>query len=128
MVLNLAFFSIFLTFCWLFEFIVVNEEILLMLCFLAFVFNLYISFKQAIFDGLNQKSVTLRVELLESLRSQDSSILARLNSTGSGSEKVAIGSRLYQAVLLSGFIVKALEKKMFAISGLFGVLNSLYIL
>jgi hypothetical protein len=128
MVLNLAFFSIFLTFCWLFEFIVVNEEILLMLCFLAFVFNLYISFKQAIFDGLNQKSVTLRVELLESLRSQDSAILARLNSTGSGSEKVAIGSRLYLAVLLSGFVVKSLEKKMFAVSGLFSILNSLYIL
>lgn len=126
LMLNLVIFTIFLTFCWLFEFIVVNEEILLMLCFLAFVFNLYINFKQTIFDGLNQKSVTLRAELLESLQSQDSSILMRLNSTGSGGEKVSIGSRLYLAVLLSGFMVQALEKKVFAVSGLSGALNSLY--
>jgi hypothetical protein len=54
-----------------------------MLCFLAFVFNLYITFKQAIFDGLNQKSITLKSELLDSLRTQDSAITARLSSTGS---------------------------------------------
>jgi hypothetical protein len=54
-----------------------------MLCFLAFVFNLYITFKQSIYDGLNQKSITLKAELLESLRVQDSSILERLSSTAS---------------------------------------------
>jgi hypothetical protein len=53
-----------------------------MLCFLSFVFNLYITYKQSIYDSLNQKSVTLKEELLESLRAQDSAILTHLSSAG----------------------------------------------
>jgi hypothetical protein len=53
-----------------------------MLCFLSFVFNLYITYKQSIYDSLNQKSITLKEELLESLRVQDSAILSHLSSTG----------------------------------------------
>lgn len=126
--LNLAIFSIFLTFCWLFEIIVVNEEVLLMLCFLAFVFNLYITFKQSIYDGLNQKSITLKAELLESLRVQDSSILERLSSAGSWSDKVSVGHRLSSAALANGFTLQFLEKRAFFVAALVDALNSLYML
>lgn len=126
--LNLTIFSIFITFCWLFEIIVVNEEVLLMLCFLAFVFNLYITYKQSIYDGLNQKSVTLKEELLESLRAQDSAILTRLSSTGSWSDKVSAGFRLSSSALFASFTYQLLEKRAFLVAALVDALNSLYIL
>ena len=126
--LNLTIFSIFLTICWLFEIIVVNEEVLLMLCFLAFVFNLYITYKQSIYDGLNQKSVTLKEELLESLRAQDSAILTRLSSTGSWSDKVTAGFRLSSSALFASFTYQLLEKRAFFVAALMDALNSLYIL
>jgi hypothetical protein len=126
--LNLIIFSVFLTICWLFEIIVVNEEVLLMLCFLAFVFNLYITYKQSIYDGLNQKSVTLKEELLESLRSQDSAILTRLSSTGSWSDKVTAGFRLSSSALFASFTYQLLEKRAFFVAALMDALNSLYIL
>jgi cbb3-type cytochrome oxidase subunit 3 len=126
--LNLTIFTIFLTICWLCEIIVVNEEVLLMLCFLAFVFNLYITYKQSIYDGLNQKSVTLKEELLESLRAQDSAILTRLSSTGSWSEKVSAGFRLSSSALFASFTFQLLEKRAFLVAALVDALNSLYIL
>jgi hypothetical protein len=126
--LNLIIFSVFLTICWLFEIIVVNEEVLLMLCFLAFVFNLYITYKQSIYDGLNQKSVTLKEELLESLRTQDSAILTRLSSTGSWSDKVSAGFRLSSSALFASFTYQILEKRAFLVAALVDALNSLYIL
>ena len=126
--LNLIIFSVFLTICWLFEIIVVNEEVLLMLCFLAFVFNLYITYKQSIYDGLNQKSVTLKEELLESLRAQDSAILTRLNTTGSWSDKVSAGFRLSSSALFASFTYQILEKRAFLVAALVDALNSLYIL
>jgi hypothetical protein len=126
--LNLTIFTIFLTICWLCEIIVVNEEVLLMLCFLAFVFNLYITYKQSIYDGLNQKSVTLKEELLESLRAQDSAILTRLSSTGSWSDKVSAGFRLSSSALFASFTYQLLEKRAFLIAALVDALNSLYIL
>jgi hypothetical protein len=126
--LNLIIFTIFLTICWLCEIIVVNEEVLLMLCFLAFVFNLYITYKQSIYDGLNQKSVTLKEELLESLRAQDSAILTRLSSTGSWSEKVSAGFRLSSSALFASFTFQLLEKRAFLVAALVDALNSLYIL
>lgn len=126
--LNLTIFTVFLTVCWLLEFIVVNEEILLMLCFLAFVFNLYITYKQSIYDGLNQKSVTLKEELLESLRAQDSAILTRLSSTGSWSDKVTAGFRLSSSALFASFTFQLLEKRAFFVAALMDALNSLYIL
>jgi hypothetical protein len=126
--LNLTIFSIFITFCWLFEIIVVNEEVLLMLCFLAFVFNLYITYKQSIYDGLNQKSVTLKEELLESLRAQDSAILTRLSSTGSWSDKVSAGFRLSSSAFFASFTYQLLEKRAFLVAALVDALNSLYIL
>jgi hypothetical protein len=126
--LNLIIFSVFLTICWLFEIIVVNEEVLLMLCFLAFVFNLYITYKQSIYDGLNQKSVTLKEELLESLRTQDSAILTRLNTTGSWSDKVSAGFRLSSSALFASFTYQILEKRAFLVAALVDALNSLYIL
>ena len=126
--LNLIIFSVFLTICWLFEIIVVNEEVLLMLCFLAFVFNLYITYKQSIYDGLNQKSVTLKEELLESLRAQDSAILTRLSSTGSWSDKVSAGFRLSSSALFASFTYQILEKRAFLVAALVDALNSLYIL
>jgi len=124
--LNLIIFSVFLTICWLFEIIVVNEEVLLMLCFLAFVFNLYITYKQSIYDGLNQKSVTLKEELLESLRTQDSAILTRLNTTGSWSDKVSAGFRLSSSALFASFTYQILEKRAFLVAALVDALNSLY--
>ena len=126
--LNLTIFTIFLTVCWLLELIVVNEEVLLMLCFLAFVFNLYITYKQSIYDGLNQKSVTLKEELLESLRAQDSAILTRLSSTGSWSDKVTAGFRLSSSALFASFTYQLLEKRAFFVAALMDALNSLYIL
>jgi hypothetical protein len=126
--LNLIIFSVFLTICWLFEIIVVNEEVLLMLCFLAFVFNLYITYKQSIYDGLNQKSVTVKEELLESLRAQDSAILTRLSSTGSWSDKVSAGFRLSSSALFASFTYQLLEKRAFFVAALVDALNSLYIL
>jgi hypothetical protein len=126
--LNLIIFTIFLTVCWLLELIVVNEEVLLMLCFLAFVFNLYITYKQSIYDGLNQKSVTLKEELLESLRAQDSAILTRLSSTGSWSDKVTAGFRLSSSALFASFTYQLLEKRAFFVAALMDALNSLYIL
>jgi hypothetical protein len=126
--LNLIIFTIFLTVCWLLELIVVNEEVLLMLCFLAFVFNLYITYKQSIYDGLNQKSVTLKEELLESLRAQDSAILTRLSSTGSWSDKVTAGFRLSSSALSASFTYQLLEKRAFFVAALMDALNSLYIL
>ena len=126
--LNLIIFSVFLTICWLFEIIVVNEEVLLMLCFLAFVFNLYITYKQSIYDGLNQKSVTVKEELLESLRAQDSAILIRLRSTGSWSDKVSVGFRLSSSALFASFTYQLLEKRAFLVAALVDALNSLYIL
>jgi hypothetical protein len=126
--LNLIIFSVFLTICWLFEIIVVNEEVLLMLCFLAFVFNLYITYKQSIYDGLNQKSVTVKEELLESLRAQDSAILIRLRSTGSWSDKVSAGFRLSSSALFASFTYQLLEKRAFLVAALVDALNSLYIL
>jgi hypothetical protein len=126
--LNLILFTIFLTVCWLLELIVVNEEVLLMLCFLAFVFNLYITYKQSIYDGLNQKSVTLKEELLESLRAQDSAILTRLSSTGSWSDKVTAGFRLSSSALFASFTYQLLEKRAFFVAALMDALNSLYIL
>jgi hypothetical protein len=126
--LNLIIFSVFLTICWLFEIILVNEEVLLMLCFLAFVFNLYITYKQSIYDGLNQKSVTLKEELLESLRAQDSAILTRLSSTGSWSDKVTAGFRLSSSALFASFTYQLLEKRAFFVAALMDALNSLYIL
>jgi cbb3-type cytochrome oxidase subunit 3 len=126
--LNLTIFTIFLTVCWLLELIVVNEEVLLMLCFLAFVFNLYITYKQSIYDGLNQKSVTLKEELLESLRAQDSAILTRLSSTGSWSDKVTAGFRLSSSALFASFTYQILEKRAFLVAALVDALNSLYIL
>lgn len=126
--LNLTIFTIFLTICWLLELIVVNEEVLLMLCFLAFVFNLYITYKQSIYDGLNQKSVTLKEELLESLRAQDSAILTRLSSTGSWSDKVTAGFRLSSSALFASFTYQLLEKRAFFVAALVDALNSLYIL
>jgi hypothetical protein len=126
--LNLTIFTIFLTICWLLELIVVNEEVLLMLCFLAFVFNLYITYKQSIYDGLNQKSVTLKEELLESLRAQDSAILTRLSSTGSWSDKVTAGFRLSSSALFASFTYQLLEKRAFFVAALMDALNSLYIL
>jgi hypothetical protein len=125
--LNLIIFTVFITICWLCEIIVVNEEILLMLCFLAFVFNLYITFKQAIFDGLNQKSITLKSELLDSLRTQDSAITARLSSTGSWTEKVTIGSLLSSSTLLNGFALQMSEKRALLVVALIDALNSLYV-
>lgn len=125
--LNLIIFTVFITICWLCEIIVVNEEILLMLCFLAFVFNLYITFKQAIFDGLNQKSITLKSELLDSLRTQDSAITARLSSTGSWTEKVTIGSLLSSSTLLNGFALQMSEKRALLVAALIDALNSLYV-
>jgi hypothetical protein len=126
--LNLILFTIFITVCWLLELIVVNEEVLLMLCFLAFVFNLYITYKQSIYDGLNQKSVTLKEELLESLRAQDSAILTRLSSTGSWSDKVTAGFRLSSSALFASFNYQLLEKRAFFVAALMDALNSLYIL
>jgi len=126
--LNLIIFSIFITICWLFEIIVVNEEVLLMLCFLAFVFNLYITYKQSIYDSLNQKSVTVKEELLESLRAQDSAILTRLSSTGSWSDKVSAGFRLSSSALFASFTYQLLEKRAFLVAALVDSLNSLYIL
>jgi hypothetical protein len=126
--LNLTIFTIFLTVCWLLELIVVNEEVLLMLCFLAFVFNLYITYKQSIYDGLNQKSVTLKEELLESLRAQDSAILTRLSSTGSWTDKVTAGFRLSSSALFASFTYQLLEKRAFFVAALVDALNSLYIL
>jgi hypothetical protein len=126
--LNLTIFTIFLTICWLCEIIVINEEILLMLCFLSFVFNLYITYKQSIYDGLNQKSVTLKEELLESLRAQDSAILTRLSSTGSWSDKVSAGFRLSSSALFASFTFQLLEKRAFLVAALVDALNSLYIL
>jgi cbb3-type cytochrome oxidase subunit 3 len=125
--LNLIIFTVFITICWLCEIIVVNEEILLMLCFLAFVFNLYITFKQAIFDGLNQKSITLKSELLDSLRTQDSAITARLSSTGSWTEKVTVGSLLSSSTLLNGFALQMAEKRALLVAALIDALNSLYV-
>jgi cbb3-type cytochrome oxidase subunit 3 len=125
--LNLIIFTVFITICWLCEIIVVNEEILLMLCFLAFVFNLYITFKQAIFDGLNQKSITLKSELLDSLRTQDSAITARLSSTGSWTEKVTVGSLLSSSTLLNGFALQMAEKRALLAAALIDALNSLYV-
>jgi hypothetical protein len=125
--LNLIIFTVFITICWLCEIIVVNEEILLLLCFLAFVFNLYITFKQAIFDGLNQKSITLKSELLDSLRTQDSAITARLSSTGSWTEKVTIGSLLSSSTLLNGFALQMAEKRALLVAALIDALNSLYV-
>jgi cbb3-type cytochrome oxidase subunit 3 len=125
--LNLIIFTVFITICWLCEIIVVNEEILLMLCFLAFVFNLYITFKQAIFDGLNQKSITLKSELLDSLRTQDSAITARLSSTGSWTEKVTVGSLLSSSTLLNGFALQTAEKRALLVAALIDALNSLYV-
>jgi cbb3-type cytochrome oxidase subunit 3 len=125
--LNLIIFTVFITICWLCEIIVVNEEILLMLCFLAFVFNLYITFKQAIFDGLNQKSITLKSELLDSLRTQDSAITARLSSTGSWTEKVTVGSLLSSSTLLNGFALQMAEKRALLVATLIDALNSLYV-
>lgn len=126
--LNLIIFSIFITICWLFEIIVVNEEVLLMLCFLAFVFNLYITYKQSIYDSLNQKSVTVKEELLESLRAQDFAILTRLSSTGSWSDKVSAGFRLSSSALFASFTYQLLEKRAFLVAALVDSLNSLYIL
>jgi len=98
-----------------------------MLCFLAFVFNLYITFKQAIFDGLNQKSITLKSELLDSLRTQDSAITARLSSTGSWTEKVTVGSLLSSSTLLNGFALQMAEKRALLVAALIDALNSLYV-
>jgi hypothetical protein len=126
--LNLIIFTIFITICWVSELIVVNEEVLLMLCFLSFVFNLYITYKQSIFDSLNQKSITLKEELLESLRTQDSAILAHLSSTGSWSDKVTTGFRLSSSALFSTFTFQLLEKRAFLVAALIDALNSLYIL
>jgi len=99
-----------------------------MLCFLAFVFNLYITYKQSIYDGLNQKSVTLKEELLESLRAQDSAILARLSSSGSWADKVTAGFRLSSSALFASFTYQLLEKRAFLVAALLDALNSLYIL
>jgi hypothetical protein len=126
--LKLTIFSIFFPICGLFEISVGNEEVLLMLCFLAFVFNLYITYKQSIYDGLNQKSVTLKEELLESLRAQDSAILTRLSSTGSWSDKVSAGFRLSSSALFASFTYQILEKRAFLVAALVDALNSLYIL
>lgn len=126
--LNLIIFTVFITVCWVSELIVVNEEVLLMLCFLSFVFNLYITYKQSIFDSLNQKSITLKEELLESLRTQDSAILTHLSSTGSWADKVSTGFKLSSSALVSSFTLQLLEKKAFLVAALIDALNSLYIL
>jgi hypothetical protein len=125
---NVIIFFVFITICWVSELIVVNEEVLLMLCFLAFVFNLYITYKQSIYDSLNSKSVTVKEELLESLRAQDSAILTRLSSTGSWSDKVSAGFKLSSAALFSSFTYELLEKRAFLVAALVDALNTLYIL
>jgi hypothetical protein len=64
---------------------------------------------------------------LDSLRTQDSAITARLSSTGSWTEKVTIGSLLSSSTLLNGFALQMAEKRALLVAALIDALNSLYV-
>ena len=94
-IFNLIFLIIFLLGAGFLEVIVINEEILLMLCFVAFFFSSYVFFKEAIFENLNQRSKLIKVELLNFIEIQNNFILTNLNIIFGGHEKSLITKSLF---------------------------------
>ena len=89
-IFNLIFLIIFLLGAGFLEVIVINEEILLMLCFVAFFFSSYVFFKEAIFENLNQRSKLIKVELLNFIEIQNNFILTNLNIIFGGHELLSV--------------------------------------
>lgn len=89
-ILNLIFLISFLLGAGFLEIIVINEEILLMLCFIAFFFTSYVFAKEAIFENLNQRSKTIKFELLNFMEIQNNFILQNLHIVFGGYEKSII--------------------------------------
>ena len=67
MYLYLVLFAVFLFSFGLFEVIVINEEILLCLCFFTFVLVCFVSSNNDIFNNLNQKSKGIKITLFDSI-------------------------------------------------------------
>ena len=67
MYLYLVLFAVFLFSFGLFEVIVINEEILLCLCFFTFVLVCFVSSNNDIFNNFNQKSKGIKITLFDSI-------------------------------------------------------------
>ena len=78
----------------IFEIIVINEEILLMLCFTAFFFCSYAFAKETIFENLDQRSKIIKAELLNFMDNQNSFILKNLHTIFGGKTKSFITKSL----------------------------------
>lgn len=57
----------------LLEIIVINEEVLLTLCFISFMFVVFASANLDVFNSLNQKSKEVKITFLESINASLSS-------------------------------------------------------
>ena len=91
------------------EIIVVNEEMLLMLCFTVFVFSTYIFGKETIFDSLDQRSKIIKAELLNFMETQNSLILTNLNMVFGGQEKSFITKALVLNLYLDNVELRCIK-------------------
>lgn len=91
---NPIIFIIILSIACILELIVIDEEILLMLCFAAFFFNAFVNFGQQVKDSLESRANAIKTQSLLILESKNTTILKNVEQVEASNLK----TRLYMII------------------------------
>jgi hypothetical protein len=84
---NTIFFIIAISIACLLELIVIDEEVLLLICFVAFLFNAYINFSQQVFESIDQRAKTIKAEFLNNVETKNAVILSSIEQIEANAKK-----------------------------------------
>ena len=87
---NPIIFSIIVAFACIVEFVVVDEEILLMLCFAAFFFNAFVNFGQQAQDSIESRAKAIKAQCLSNLESKSLVILESIEKVEASKKKAML--------------------------------------
>jgi hypothetical protein len=87
---NPILFAVFLIFCCSLELVVIDEEILLMLCFATFFFNAFANFGSQVQESLSLRAKAIKVQYLSNLEVQSILILQNLEQVEAKEKKVLL--------------------------------------
>merc|ERR1712137_37142 len=69
------------------ELVVIDEEVLLMLCFAAFFFNAFVNFGQQVQESLEARAKTIKAQYLSNLDSKSTVILQSIEQVEAAKKK-----------------------------------------
>lgn len=87
---NPIIFIIILAISCILELIVIDEEVLLMLCFAAFFFNAFVNFGQQVKDSLESRAITIKTQSLLIFESKNVAILKNIEQVEASNLKTSL--------------------------------------